>query len=98
MVNQKRGYLVAYDVSDDYRRSRVAKILQHYGERLQYSVFLLQVRPSMMLNVRMKIEKEIDYETDSVVFCSLGAIAQTEEGLDFLGHRGYADLEIPTII
>ncbi|WP_137653243.1 CRISPR-associated endonuclease Cas2 [Bifidobacterium moukalabense] len=98
MVNQKRGYLVAYDVSDDYRRSHVAKILQHYGERLQYSVFLLQVRPSMMLNVRMKIEKEIDYETDSVVFCSLGTIAQTEEGLDFLGHRGYADLEIPTII
>ena len=36
MVNQKRGYLVAYDVSDDYRRSHVAKILQHYGERLQY--------------------------------------------------------------
>lgn len=98
MVNQKRGYLVAYDVSDDYRRSHVAKILQHYGERLQYSVFLLQVRPSMMLNVRMKIEEEIDYETDSVVFCSLGTIAQTEEGLDFLGHRGYADLEIPTII
>ena len=52
----------------------------------------------MMLNVRMKIEKEIDYGTDSVVFCSLGTIAQTEEGLDFLGHRGYADLEIPTII
>ena len=98
MVNQKRGYLVAYDVSDDYRRSHVAKILQHYGERLQYSVFLLQVRPSMMLNVRMKIEKEIDYGTDSVVFCSWGTIAQTEEGLDFLGHRGYADLEIPTII
>ena len=92
MVNQQRGYLVAYDVSDDYRRSHIAKILQHYGERLQYSVFLLRVRPSMML------EQEIDGSTDSVVFCSLGTIAQTEEGLDFLGHRGYTDLDIPTVI
>ena len=60
MVNQQRGYLVAYDVSDDYRRSHIAKILQHYGERLQYSVFLLRVRPSMMLDVRMQVEQEID--------------------------------------
>ena len=51
MTNQKRGYLVAYDISDDCCRSHVAKILQHYGERLQYSVFLLRVRPSMMLDV-----------------------------------------------
>lgn len=40
MTNQKRGYLVAYDISDDCCRSHVAKILQHYGERLQYSIFL----------------------------------------------------------
>ena len=33
MTNQKRGYLVAYDISDDCCRSHVAKILQHYGER-----------------------------------------------------------------
>ena len=59
MVNQQRGYLVAYDVSDDYRRSHIAKILQHYGERLQYSVFLLRVRPSMMLDVRMQVEQEL---------------------------------------
>ena len=98
MVNQQRGYLVAYDVSDDYRRTHIAKILQHYGERLQYSVFLLRVRPSMMLDVRMQVEQEIDGSTDSVVFCSLGTIAQTEEGLDFLGHRGYTDLDIPTVI
>lgn len=98
MTNQKRGYLVAYDISDDCCRSHVAKILQHYGERLQYSVFLLRVRPSMMLDVRMQIEREIDDSIDSVVFCSLGTISQTEEGLDFLGRRGYVDLEIPTVI
>ena len=68
MTNQKRGYLVAYDISDDCCRSHVAKILQHYGERLQYSVFLLRVRPSMMLDVRMQIEKEIDDSIDCVLF------------------------------
>ena len=50
------------------------------------------------LDVRMQVEQEIDGSTDSVVFCSLGTIAQTEEGLDFLGHRGYTDLDIPTVI
>lgn len=65
---------------------------------MQYSIFLLRVRPSMMLDVRMQIEREIDDSIDSVVFCSLGTISQTEEGLDFLGRRGYVDLEIPTVI
>ncbi len=98
MSDQKRGYLVAYDINDDCRRNHVAKILQRCGERLQYSVFLLRVRPSKMLDVRMRIEGEIDSETDSVVFCAMGTIEQTEQGMDFLGRRNYADLEIPSII
>lgn len=37
--------------------------------------------------------------TQSILLCcSLGTISQTEEGLDFLGRRGYVDLEIPTVI
>lgn len=98
MSDQRRGYLVAYDINDDCRRNHVSKILQHYGERLQYSVFLLRIRPSKMLDVRMQIEREIDRVSDSVVFCALGTLAQTEEGMDFLGRRGYTDLEIPSVI
>ncbi|RHL97202.1 CRISPR-associated endonuclease Cas2 [Bifidobacterium pseudocatenulatum] len=36
MSDEKRSYLVAYDINDDRRRDHVAKILRCYGERLQY--------------------------------------------------------------
>lgn len=39
MSDEQRSYLIAYDVKDDRRRSHVAKLLQSYGERMQYSVF-----------------------------------------------------------
>lgn len=33
--------LVAYDITDDRRRTRVTKLLARHGRRVQYSVFVL---------------------------------------------------------
>lgn len=38
-------YVAAYDVSDDRRRGRVARVLSGYGERVQRSVFLIWLEP-----------------------------------------------------
>ncbi len=32
-------YLISYDISVDRRRTRIAKILEGFGQRVQYSVF-----------------------------------------------------------
>lgn len=32
-------YLVSYDITSDKRRRKIAKILENYGKRIQYSVF-----------------------------------------------------------
>jgi CRISPR-associated protein Cas2 len=32
-------YLICYDIEDDRERTRVAKLFERYGERVQYSVF-----------------------------------------------------------
>jgi len=32
-------YVIAYDIPDDGRRLKVARLLERYGERVQYSVF-----------------------------------------------------------
>ena len=32
-------YVVSYDLSDDRKRNKVAKTLQDFGKRVQYSVF-----------------------------------------------------------
>lgn len=38
-VSSRSWHLVSYDIRDDARLRRVAKLLEGYGERLQYSVF-----------------------------------------------------------
>ena len=60
MSDEQRSYLIAYDVKDDRRRSHVAKLLQSYGERMQYSVFLLRIRPAKLIAVQTVLETEID--------------------------------------
>ena len=32
-------YLVSYDITDDRRRAKIAKELENFGTRVQYSVF-----------------------------------------------------------
>ncbi len=33
-------FVIAYDISNDKRRERVARVLLHFGERIQKSVFV----------------------------------------------------------
>ena len=46
-----RRFLPAYDVTDDRRRTRLAKLLERYGDRVQYSVFVVQIRPVKMVRL-----------------------------------------------
>jgi len=60
-------YLVAYDISDDQRRTKVAKILEDFGDRVQYSVFeMILERSEQLTEMRSRLEKVIDSEGDSV--------------------------------
>mgnify|MGYP002748130839 FL=1 len=38
-----RRTLIAYDIPDDKRRGRIAKLLLTYGDRIQYSVFIVDI-------------------------------------------------------
>ncbi len=38
-MSARTWYLVCYDVRDDTRLRRTARLLEGYGERLQYSIF-----------------------------------------------------------
>ena len=40
MPRSRRGhYLITYDVTNNSRRTRLSKLLEGYGDRVQYSVF-----------------------------------------------------------
>lgn len=60
-------YLVAYDISDDQRRTKVAKILEDFGDRVQYSVFEMDLeRPEQLGEMQSRLGKVLDSATDSV--------------------------------
>ncbi|MGW0036105.1 CRISPR-associated endonuclease Cas2 [Gordonia sp. NPDC003376] len=80
--------LVAYDVVDDLRRTRLAKLLESYGDRIQYSVFLIDLTAAQEVRLRKSAIAKIDISVDSIVFCRLGdAAGAAQDRLEFVGKR-----------
>ena len=77
--NAARRTLIAYDVPNDRRRTRLADALGSYGDRIQYSVFVVDISPARLLRLEDAIRGIIDGEEDSVLFCDLGRVADLEE-------------------
>lgn len=68
----KTLYVISYDVVSNRKRNKIAKILEGYGTRVQYSVFesiLSQSDFANLYNLLMKVE--IDAATDSIYFYSI---------------------------
>ena len=59
-------YAICYDIRDDQRRTRVAKVLEDYGERVQYSVFEALVSPAELERIQQRVRAVIDPEEDTV--------------------------------
>lgn len=59
-------WVIAYDVTMNRRRARVAKRLVASGIRLQKSVFLVEGPAKAVKSLVQELASEIDYETDRV--------------------------------
>jgi CRISPR-associated protein Cas2 len=98
MSEPVRRVLVAYDVSDDLRRDRVAVTLQRFGERVQYSVFIVDGRPADFVRLRCTLEAIIDRNIDRVLFCDLGAREIMDRRMTFIGRRPTLSGDFPAFI
>lgn len=58
--------LATYDISDDDRRSSVAALLQTWGDRVQRSVFVLELEAGDLKELIDHVRAAIDPRTDSV--------------------------------
>lgn len=81
-----RRLLIAYDVADDTRRDRVAVTLQGYGERIQYSVFIVDGRPADFVRLRLALSGLIDGDADRVLLCELGPCQAARHRMSYLGR------------
>lgn len=58
-------YIVCYDVSDDKIRNRITKVLLKFGNRVQFSVFEVQLKSKNELDILLeKLRKVADDNTD----------------------------------
>jgi CRISPR-associated protein Cas2 len=82
----RRRYLIAYDVAEPHRLRRICSIMESYGERLQYSVFLCDLSVPERLALDDKIIGVMDRTEDSVVQIDLGQVGASAP-VRFLGRR-----------
>lgn len=81
----RRRHLIAYDISEPRRLRRICKIMEEYGERLQYSVFLCDLSRSELVHARAKVESVMDFVEDSILIIDLG-VPETQK-MTFIGRR-----------
>lgn len=88
MSEPVRRMLVAYDIANDRRRDRVAVALQEYGDRVQFSVFLVDGRPASFVRLRTTLEGLIEPDEDGIMFCDLGPRdGAAERAISYIGTR-----------
>jgi len=66
-------YLVAYDISNQKRLQKVAKVCEDYGARVQYSLFECRLEPDTFQRFWKHLLLEIDVGEDRVVAYPLDA-------------------------
>ncbi len=68
---KEKHYLIIYDISDEKRLRKVAKLLEQYAIRVQKSVFEGTMSESIKNRVRREIEGIINCDEDYVVIFSI---------------------------
>ena len=93
--------LVTYDVSltkpgGAKRLRRVARACQDYGQRVQFSVFEIEVDPAQWAALKARLEGLIDPARDSLRYYYL--CANWRRRIEHVGAKPAADLGGPLIV
>ena len=93
--------LVSYDVSTTSvggarRLRRIAKVCQNYGQRVQFSVFELEVDPAIWVRIKQQMCELINPDVDSLRFYFLGS--KWQEKAEHVGAKSVLDLHGPLVL
>jgi CRISPR-associated protein Cas2 len=93
--------LVTYDVATTEpggakRLRRVAKACRDFGQRVQFSVFEIEVDPAQWTMLKTRLEAIIDPNQDSLRYYHLGA--NWKRRVEHVGAKPAADLGGPLIL
>ncbi|MCD6319959.1 MAG: CRISPR-associated endonuclease Cas2 [Candidatus Desulfofervidaceae bacterium] len=67
-MKEKQFIVVSYDIADERRLQKVAKVMKDYGFRVLYSVFECYIERDLFEKMKARVEKIIDPLEDSVIY------------------------------
>jgi CRISPR-associated protein Cas2 len=93
--------LVSYDVQvtspgGARRLRRIARACQDYGQRVQLSVFEIEVAQDQWIPLRARLLSEMDETRDSLRFYFLGNAGRRR--IEHVGARPAVDFDTPLIV
>lgn len=91
-------YIVAYDISDPKRWRRVFKLMNGYGEWLQFSIFQCRLSRQRHAEFVALLDGMINYQFDHVIFLDLGLADSVKPRVISLGKEFSPVEREPTIV
>lgn len=69
MSRAKRIFcVIAYDIQDDRKRTKVSKLLEKHGYRINFSVFECMLTEKQYETLQKQLYKTIDTREDTVIY------------------------------
>ncbi|MDT8898210.1 CRISPR-associated endonuclease Cas2 [Thermanaerothrix sp. 4228-RoL] len=65
-MDERAFYVLAYDIADDRRRLKIARLMESLGERVQESVFEAYLTPRELERLLKRVERVLVVEEDSL--------------------------------
>jgi CRISPR-associated protein Cas2 len=91
-------YIVTYDICNDKRLRSVFRLMNGYGDHMQYSVFRCELSDQEKIQLIEKLYKILKHDEDQVLFFPLGpAGGEREQGIYAIG-RAYVSIERGPVI
>lgn len=84
MNDIKNLYVISYDICKDRRRNKVSKVLEGFGQRVQYSIFECYLNNTQLQILKTKLLKLINCNEDSIIIYRLTPEAQNF--IDYVGN------------
>ena len=70
-MSKLQFYLIIYDIADEKRLVKVAKMMENYGVRVQKSVFEASLTKKVLKKLRLDLLQVIDIDEDGLKFFPL---------------------------
>ena len=80
-------YVITYDITNDKRRNKVFKVMQNYGEHVQYSVFVCELNAGEKEDLINDFDPLINHSEDQILIINLGKMPEASKHLSYFGLK-----------